>query len=139
MKLLFTKIASFFLAIGILYTTSSYAVDMHFCGNTLVDTAVFGKAKICKDGLLKSTSSSKNCSVQQKNCCNHQTIVKLGDNAFNKLNPENETETFIFQNTYFYTYSHLFEGQQENKILFEEYLPPLISKDIYILNETLLI
>tara|TARA_R110002033_G_scaffold155892_1_gene192145 strand:+ start:131 stop:289 length:159 start_codon:yes stop_codon:yes gene_type:complete len=46
----FYKIASFLMALLVLFSTFSFTVDKHFCGNTLVDTAVFGKGESLCDG-----------------------------------------------------------------------------------------
>ena len=46
MKQFTTKIASFSLALAVLFTTSSFAVDAHFCCNRLVDVSIFSKAQL---------------------------------------------------------------------------------------------
>ncbi|RFN58944.1 HYC_CC_PP family protein [Marixanthomonas ophiurae] len=140
MKSFFTKILSFFLAVFILFSTSSFTVDMHFCCNKLVDMAFFSKAESCMEAAKKKDTNSKQCtSIQEKDCCDNQTIVKEGDDTFKKSNTILEIETLVFLNTFFNTYINLFEGLEENVISFKTYRPPLLSTDIIILNETFLI
>lgn len=140
MKSVFAKILSFFLAVSILFSTSSFTVDMHFCCNKLVDMAFFSKAKSCMEIAQKKDDNSKQCTtIQEKDCCDNQTIVKEGDDTFKKSNTVLETETIVFLNTFVYSYINLFEGLDENIISFRAYRPPLLSSDITILNETFLI
>ena len=113
---------------------------MHFCCNQLVDMAFFSQAEVCKDKVQNKDNPTKQCNtLQEKDCCDSQTFVKKGDDTFKKSNSILETETLVFLNTFFYTYSNLFEGSEENIISFEAYRPPLLSTDIIILNETFLI
>ncbi|WP_410005562.1 HYC_CC_PP family protein [Aequorivita nionensis] len=140
MKSFFTRILSFFLAVFILFSTSSFTVDMHFCCNKLVDMSILGKAKACKDMAQKKDSYTKQCTtLQEKSCCSNQTVFKKGEDTFKKSNTIVETETLVFVNTFFYTYINLFEGLEENITSFKTYRPPLLSTDLIILNETFLI
>ncbi len=139
MKSVIKKILSFFLAVAILFTTSSFTVDMHFCCNTLVDIAILGKADVCKDKVQKNISTSTKCELKEKDCCDNQTFVKQGDDTFKKSDSEVEIETPLFLNTFFYCYINLFEGLQENFIPFEDYRPPLLHRDIHTLYETFII
>ena len=140
MKTFSTKILSFFLAVFILFTTSSFAVDMHFCCNELVDFSIISKAKACTDKNQLTDGPTKHCTtLQEKDCCINQTIVKEGDDTFKKSNTILEKENLVFINTFFYTYINLFEGLDRNVIPFQSYRPPLLSVDIIILNETFLI
>jgi len=139
-KSFFTKILSFFLAVSILFSTSSFAVNTHFCCNQLVDMAFFSKAEVCKDKVQKKDLLSKQCNtLQEKECCNSQSYVKIGDDNLQKDNNELQTEALVFLNSFFYTYKNLFEGLEENVVPFKTYKPPLLYADVQILNETFLI
>ena len=140
MKSFFTKIVTFLLAVMILFSTSSFTVDMHFCCNKLIDMSFLGNARVCKEKVQKQDQPTKQLTtLQEKDCCSNQTLVKKGDDAFKKLNTISENETLIFLNTFFYTYINLFEGLDGNVIPFQAYRPPLISTDTIILYETFLI
>jgi hypothetical protein len=102
--------------------------------------SIIGKAKVCKDKVQKKDTPHKQCTtLQEKDCCSNQTIVKEGDDTFKKSNTILESETLVFINTFFYTYINLFEGLEENIVPFYDYRPPLLSKDIQVLDETYLI
>nr|WP_231931265.1 MULTISPECIES: hypothetical protein [Bizionia] len=92
------------------------------------------------DIVQKKDDNLKQCSsIQEKDCCDNQSIVKEGDDTFKKSNTILETETIVFLNTFVYSYINLFKGLDENAISFRAYRPPLLSTDIIILNETFLI
>ncbi len=140
MKPLLSRILSFFLAALILFSTTSFSVDMHFCCNELMDIAFFSRAESCEDIVHEKDNTSKQCtSLQEKDCCDNQTLVKQGDDTFKKSNTILENETLVFFNTFFYTYINLFERLDRNVISFQNYRPPLLSLDIIILNEAFLI
>ena len=140
MKIFFTKILSLFLAAFILLSTTSFTVNMHFCCNQLVDMAFFSKAELCKDKVQKKDSPFKQCtSIQEKDCCDNQTIVKEGDDTFKKSSTVLEVDTLVFLNTFIYTYVNLFEGLDKNVVPFKHYKPPLLFKDMQIINKTFLI
>tara|TARA_B100001057_G_C22812878_1_gene936165 strand:- start:764 stop:1186 length:423 start_codon:yes stop_codon:yes gene_type:complete len=139
-KSFFSKIISFFLAVLILFSTSSFTVDMHFCCNKLVDMSLIGKAKVCAEKVQKKKEPTKQCTtLQEKDCCSNQSFVKTGDDTIKNANTQLEAESIIFLNTFFYVYVNLFEGLEKNIVPFKQYRPPLLSKDIQILHETYLI
>ena len=112
---------------------------MHFCCDKLVDFSVLGKAKTCYDETDKKLTTG--CStIQEKDCCNNQTIVKVADDAFNKTTTTLNSETlfFIITSSNYYANS-LFYEFTEDKSSFQTYRPPLLSIDIIILNDTFLI
>ena len=113
---------------------------MHFCCNKLVDISILGKAKVCKDKVQKKDSTSKQCSsIQEKDCCSNKAFVKEGNDTLKKANVSLDNENFVFLNIFYYSYVSLFQGPEENIISFRDYRPPLLAKDIQILNETFLI
>ncbi len=113
---------------------------MHFCGDVLVDMAFFSKAEACKDKLQKEDNPFKKCtSLQEKDCCNNQTILKEASDTFKKSTTVIGVDTLVFLNTFIYSYINLFEGLEKKIVPFEIYRPPLLSKDIHILHETYLI
>ena len=102
--------------------------------------SIIGKAKVCKDKVQKKDSITKQCSsIQEKDCCSNQTLIKKGDDTLKKANNEFQSEIIVFLNLFFYAYINLFEGLDKNVVPFKHYRSPLLSKDIQILNETFLI
>ena len=126
------------MAFVVLFSTISYTVDMHYCGEKLVDTAIFNKAETC--GMeMEQPSPSKDCSVKKKNCCTDQQLIVDGQDelqvAFDQLSIDEQ----LFVTTFAYTYINLFEGTEENVSSYRFYEPPPVIKPIYKLDETYLI
>ncbi|WP_369047620.1 hypothetical protein [Tenacibaculum sp. UWU-22] len=137
MKAFLRKIVSVLMAVVVLFSTMSFTIDMHFCGDTLVATSVVKKAETC--GMEKQNSSNQDCTVTKKDCCrNEQTVVK-GQNQL-----ELPTYKVVFHKqllavAFVYAYTTVFKELQNKVILFKNYIPPLVVKDIHVLDETYLI
>ena len=125
------------MAFVVLLSTLSFTISKHYCGDTLVDTSLFSKAKSC--GMEMQNSSNKDCSIIKKNCCSEeQQLIEGQDNLkldFTKFDLQQK----IFVSTFVYTYINLFEGITKESIHFKDYSPPLIVKDIHTLDEVYLI
>ena len=138
MKVVFQKIMALFMSMVVLFSTMSFTINMHYCGDTLVEIAFFHKAKGCGMEIQKPTTNS-GCSVEKKGCCTEKQIKIKGQD---ELNTSFDSLTFQQQQflaTFAYTYINLFEGYKANKTGFSEYPPPFIVKNIYKLDETYLI
>jgi hypothetical protein len=137
MKQIFHKISSFLMAIVVLFSTMSFTIDMHYCGDTLVETTIFHKAKGC--GMEMEKPSSEGCSITKKNCCDDKQLVIDGQDEL-KLNFDKLTfEQQQFVASFIYTYINLFEGLDKNVSSFDEYKPPLVVRQIFKIDETYLI
>ncbi|PHR69777.1 MAG: hypothetical protein COA67_09745 [Lutibacter sp.] len=138
MKQVFHKISSFLMAITVLFSTFSFTVDKHYCGDTLVDTSVFGKAQNCGMEMEQSTFNS-DCSVAKKDCCTEKQEVIQGQDelkiSFDTLSFEQQT--FIV--SYLYSYVSLFEVLGDNTTSYRDYAVPFVVKELYKLDETYLI
>ena len=137
MKQVFHKIVSFMMALVVLFSTLSFTVNMHYCGDTLVETTVFQKAKGC--GMEMQNPSTEGCAMTKKNCCNDEQIVMDGQDEL-QLSFDNLTlEQQQFIATFIHTYINLFEGYDEDINSFREYKPPLVVRQIYKIDESYLI
>ncbi|MFK5879347.1 MAG: hypothetical protein QM478_07610 [Flavobacteriaceae bacterium] len=137
MKQVFHKIASFLMAFVVLFSTLSFTVDMHYCGDTLVDTAFFTDADSC--GMEMDSVINDECSIVKKECC---TDVHLTKNSQDAVKYSFDDLTFnqqIVAVSFIYSYINLFEGLEENIIPFQDYSPPLVVDDIQLLDESFLI
>ena len=138
MKQIFHKIASFIMAFVVLFSTMSFTIDMHYCGDTLVDTAIFDRADSCGMESMDSVISD-DCNIVKKECC---TDVHLTKNSQDAVKYSLDDLTFnqqIVAVSFIYSYINLFEGLEENIIPFQDYSPPLVVDDIQLLDESFLI
>ena len=137
MKYIFHKITVVLMAFVVLFSTMSFTIDMHYCGDTLVDTAIFNKAKSCGMEMLNSSTSS--CAITKKDCCNDQQVKIDGQDelktSFDKLTQKQQ----FFVTSFAYSYLNLFKGFNNDKTSFSESPPPLLVKQIFKLDECYLI
>jgi hypothetical protein len=121
----------------VLFSTMSFTVNMHYCGDTLVETALFNKAKGC--GMEMQTPSAEGCTMTKKNCCNDRQVVVDGQDELQLQVDTIFVEQHLFISSFVYTSINLFEGVNNNASSFEEYKPPLVIRQIFKLDETYLI
>ena len=138
MKQIFTKILSILMAFVVLLSTMSFTINEHYCGDFLVDSALFSKAESC--GMeMENPSPNRDCSVEKSNCCKD---VFTQFNGQNELNSDLSSLTFnqqVFVASFIDSYLNLFEGFEKDSNPFKEYSPPFIVKDIQVLDEVYLI
>ena len=137
MKQVSHKIMSIVMAFVVLFSTMSFTINMHYCGDTLVETALFNKAKGC--GMEMDKPSAEGCSITKKNCCNDEQLVAEGQNELQQSVNKITFEQQVFIASFVYTYINLFESLDKNVSSYEEYKPPLIVKQIFKIDETYLI
>jgi len=137
MKEVFRKITSILMAFVVLFSTMSFTIDMHFCGDTLVDTAIFSKAESC--GMDMNLTCSSEESFSKSSCCSEKVISVDGDEEFNITFKDLTFEQQTFVATFVYAYINLFEASEENSTSFLDYSPPLVVKDIQLLDAQFLI
>lgn len=131
------KILSTLMAFVVVFTTLSFTVDMHFCGDTLVDTSIFQKVKGCRMELQKS--SDQDGVIKSNNCCNDMQLVIDGQDEL-----QISITSFAFEQPLF-IYSLLTNEDRLTKILdksvlrLEDYLLQLVIRQLYKIDETYLI
>ena len=133
------KIIAIFLVLAVMFASSSFTLSMHFCCNTLIDMAVFSKAKVCDNAIKAQTDPLKKCSFEQKSCCTNKSIVKEGSDTLQKSSFVMDDQHLIFLHTFFYSRVNLFEGHSSTIVAFLIYNPPVIPKDFQVLHEVYLI
>src|SRR5690554_5240723 len=138
MKSFFHKILSVTMATLVLFTTMSFTVDIHYCGETLVDFSLMQNVQTCG---METEQSSDTCEseLQEDSCCTEkQVVIEAQDElkvSFDTLNFEQQA----FVATFFYTYINLFEDLDTNVIPFRDYKPPILIRDIQKLHESYLL
>ena len=138
MKQLIEKIGAIFMAFIVLFSTMSFTISEHYCGEMLVDSALFSKAESCGMEMQKSTPI-KDCSIQKDNCCSNVIIQIEGQSELKTNLSDLSHEQEVFSALYIDSYINLFEGLDNNIVPFKYYSPPLLVRDIQILDEVFLI
>ena len=126
------------MALIVLFSTFSFTVHQHYCGDELKDTSVFFEAEKCE---MEKMMAETSCSLHQKKkaCCEDVIEVVEGQDelkiSFDTLSFDQQ----LFLTSFVYTYTNLFEGIEENVSLYAEYKPPLVIRQLYKIDETYLI
>ena len=139
MKSVIHKILSISMAFVVLLSTMSFTLNMHYCGDTLVETAIFNKAKGCGMEMEMEKPSTEGCSITKKNCCNDEQLVVDGQDELQLQVDKITFDQQVFITSFVYTYINLFEGLDNNVSTYEEYKPPLVVRQIFKIDETYLI
>ncbi len=127
------------LAFVVLFSTVSFTVEKHYCCKMLVDIAILSEVQDCGMNLSSSSTTSNSDEIQKEPCCkNVKTVIEGQDelkNTFDSL----ELEQQWFVQAFTYSYLELFQFKVERLHNHTTYLPPLLIKDIQVLDETYLI
>lgn len=115
----------------VLFSTVSFTIEKHFCGDVLVDVSYFVEAEKCAMESMEI--------AQKRNCCKDEVDVVEGQDelqleSFNyfEIQPE-------FLTTFIYTYINLFGGLPKQVIPHKDYSPPNLVADIQVLDQVFLI
>ncbi len=138
MKYFFRNITVFTLATLVLVSTMSFTINKHFCGDYLVSTSLVLKGDTC--GMEKQISTTKKgCFILKKNCCKDEIQLVKGQDDLKIDFSELDFQQQIFITSFVISYSNLFEVLDSQTIPFKEYSPPLLVKDIQLLDQVFLI
>lgn len=134
MKEFLTKISAFSLAFLVLFSTFSFTVDTHYCGDFLIDVSFMGEAEGCL-----STISSENI-LQTKNCCKDEVQQFKGQDELRLTNFDKisfEKQQFLF--AFIISYQNTFSTTQVEKINLNGSLPPEIHQNYQVTYQSFLI
>ena len=125
------------MAFLVLFSTVSFSMDMHFCGDSLVDYSFFDDSADC--GMNLMANEEQKCPMSLMNCCTDQEISQEGQDelAFSWNALDLDQQQFLL--AYTISYIDLYTSPSEQSIPFAEYSPPLITYDRQVLLETFLI
>lgn len=126
------------MALIVLYSTTSFAVNLHYCGKDLTNVSVLNSEKSC--GMeMEKLPKSDDCSLQKTDCCADECFVVNGQKELKQSTDQLTFQQQVFTVRFFYTYLNLFEGLDRQVIPFKNYTPPLLVKNLLVLEETYLI
>ena len=126
------------MAFLVLFSTMSFSIGEHYCGDTLVDSNLFSKAESCGMEMEKPLSI-EGCSIQKNNCCKDVLKLVQGKDELNSSISKIDFQQQLIITSFYVSYINLFEGVKENVTLYEDYAHPLVIRQIYKLDETYLI
>ncbi|TYB78230.1 hypothetical protein ES674_00165 [Bizionia myxarmorum] len=120
------------MALLVLFSTVSFTVEKHFCGDVLIDTSIFNSAEKC---------TPDNAEVKTAvDCCKDiLDIIKGQDELSVKALQDLDFDHQLFLSTLTYSYLNLFEGLPELVVPHQNYSPPNLIADIQILDQVFII
>lgn len=135
-KKVFCKTFSSLLALLVLMSTFSFTLEKHFCGDTLIDVAVFSELSNC--GMDMKTIHTND--ISEKSCCKEIVEIIKGQDQLKKVSLEDvHFDQLIFANQIYPTYLNLFDGLPEYVVPHQYYSPPNLVPDILVLEQVFII
>ena len=131
MKQFFSKIMSFILAFLVLFSTFSFTVEKHYCGDFLVDVSYLGETEGC--GMKMDATKKKNCCKDEVENIEGQDELQQSSNL--KFDFKNQQ----FLTAFLVSYKDVFINKELEKTYYKDFSPPDIPLDYQVLYQTFLI
>lgn len=126
------------MALVVLFSTMSFTVNMHYCGDNLVDMKIYQEAEGCGMEIPMTNSTSKTELSKTPCCKNEQLFIQGQDELQTPLDSLSFSMEYFVVVT-FYSYKILFESFPKKTIPFKEYSPPNLVADIQVLDQVFII
>ena len=130
------KTFSVSLALLVLFSTVSFTIEKHFCGNILVDVSLFTEADKCKMEAFEIELEK----ITKKTCCKDTVDLIVGQDELNINTHDNfKLINKIVLTSFVYTYLNLYEELPSKIIPHKDYSPPNLVFDRRVLDQVFLI
>ncbi|MGX1931178.1 HYC_CC_PP family protein [Flagellimonas sp. 2504JD4-2] len=136
MKELFRNISSIFLALMVLLSTVSWTVDKHLCMGRVMDVSFFTLADDC---CMEQAMAAMGTDAIENHCCDDESFTLEGQDNLKLSNPDLDIEQQWFLVALVHSYLALFTPVEELPVPHEKYPPPIMVRDIHILDQVFLI
>lgn len=122
------------LSLVILLSSLNFSLSAHYCGQTIVDVALFGEAEACP------MTAEMNCDTDEKPCCSNRNIIIEGEDYLaSKSFKKQEVEKVELLLAKLQFPIELLLEEQEANFFLEHYTPPLIEQDITLAVQSFLL
>lgn len=126
------KLFSCSLAVLVLFSTLSFTIEKHYCGDTLIDVAIFSEPDTC--GMEQAPA------VIQKSCCDDEVNFIKGQNELKLSSFEDlDIEFQLVLVQVFYNYYITYKSLPKAIIPHKAYTPPNLAYNIQKLDQVFLI
>jgi hypothetical protein len=131
----FQKLISVTMALLVLISTLSFSIEKHYCGDDLIDVAIFSDTQKCE-----SEPADKGSRLMTQSCCKDVVHFLEGQDelSLEKTKVLN-TNQKVFIMSFAYVFSGLNSLDTQNNITFKHYIPPKVVRDIQALHAVFLI
>ncbi|MEH6537870.1 MAG: hypothetical protein V7719_15825 [Psychroserpens sp.] len=136
LKQVLHKLASITIAILLLFSTVSFTVEKHFCGDVLIDVAVFSDVEKCVIEAFEIEQEQ----ITKMSCCKVTfDLIEGQDQLTVKTFDDLEFEQQQFMLAFVHAFQDLFEFLPNRIIPHKNYTPPNLITDIHVLDQVFLI
>lgn len=147
------RFLSWLLAAMVLLSSVGFTVDLHYCGGHLKSYSLVGKARKCHEMESSPKIVGKTCAhhsgpsskgevcTDEKGCCSNKTLHFQTDND-QQLQLQEGLQTPSFQKLFTAYVSipfHSSPAVDYAESAMDRYRPPLIHRDILVLNQSFLL
>lgn len=132
------KIIAVLMAFVVLFSTMSFTLSLHYCGELLVDAAIFKAAEDC--GMSMALGDVNTSDMSSKSCCEDKQFIVEGQDVFKV-----SFEAISFKKDVATTAilplhkEWQFNNHKWTQFSFSKYKPPKIVVPVYQLYELYLI
>ena len=128
MKQFFLKIPTLTLSFLVLFSTFSFTVDTHYCGDFLMDVSILGETDGCGMQMDKQVVAKK------KNCCKDEVHKVEGQDELQVQKVEQITfENQQFLASFVVSYQDLFLVNESKTTFYNDFSPPDIPINYQVL------
>lgn len=136
MKFFRSKLSAFIASMLLFFSTGAFAIDMHFCGDHLVDLGFFDEDARC--GMLLPGQEGA-CPMSFMDCCEDTKFAQAGADDVYAVDiiPELSQieDDFVHRG---YTFWTSFDPNGEAELI-QYYVPPDLFRDVQVLYEQFLL
>ena len=132
------KICALALAFLMLASTVSWTIEKHYCLGSLVDIAFFHEADSCGMGVDWDGGTVVKEDISNS-CCVDETISIEGTDNLRISQNDFELNQQFFWHAYSAYYLHFFEVNTAQLVPSSGYPPPILVRDIHVLDQVFLI
>lgn len=130
------KTVSVTMALLLLLSTTSWKVEKHYCMGHLIDVALFSEPDSCG---MNMSLGDDDLDVSENSCCDDEVVILNAQDDL-KLSLEIlSLEKHFFIQTDCHSFTPFLSTQNIQVVLFEQYPPPQLVKDIQVLDQVFLI
>ncbi|MRI01759.1 hypothetical protein GH721_14550 [Kriegella sp. EG-1] len=133
------KIFSVAMALMVLASTVSWTVSKHYCMGRLINVSLFAHAEDCGMDSADSDASKILKISYENSCCDNEMITVSGQDelAFSYSDLELDQQYFLV--SYIQSYLNLLQEDTSSTVPGNQYPPPILVKNIYLLDEVFLL
>ena len=131
-----TKIMSIVMAFTLVLASFSFSIEQHFCGTNLVDVSVFSKVESCC-----TPSEKKDTTFQfaQTSCCSNISVVFEGFDIYQNAISIELLMAPVFVGTPNLHIPVAYVFGTTTKVLYSNYNPPPLVRDIQVRDQVFLL